>query len=149
MAALKDMTSQLIGRFCQSAMETTRDHFGPANLTRYGAELMVPEDTVTEIAVLKGLATTFVISTKNLTAPRSSEREDCENDSSADRRLTDRQLRKGISLNRISVSVLALLIRGRGILRRKQYFLDELSRIHLAERHGTARTSQMPLFPPW
>ncbi|MCD4852006.1 deoxyguanosinetriphosphate triphosphohydrolase [Arthrobacter sp. AK01] len=63
MAALKDMTSQLIGRFCQSAMETTRDHFGPANLTRYDAELMVPEDTVTEIAVLKGLATTFVIST--------------------------------------------------------------------------------------
>ena len=63
MAALKDMTSQLIGRFCQSAMETTRAHFGPANLTRYGAELMVPEETVTEIAVLKGLATTFVIST--------------------------------------------------------------------------------------
>ncbi|UVJ40840.1 deoxyguanosinetriphosphate triphosphohydrolase [Arthrobacter sp. CJ23] len=63
MAALKDMTSQLIGRFCQSAMETTRSHFGPENLTRYSAELMVPEDTVTEIAVLKGLATTFVIST--------------------------------------------------------------------------------------
>jgi dGTPase len=63
MAALKDMTSQLIGRFCQSAMETTRAHFGPANLTRYDAELMVPEETVTEIAVLKGLATTFVIST--------------------------------------------------------------------------------------
>lgn len=63
MAALKDMTSQLIGRFCQSALETTRAHFGPDNLTRYAAELMVPEATVTEIAVMKGLATTFVIST--------------------------------------------------------------------------------------
>ncbi len=63
MAALKDMTSQLIGRFCQSALETTRAHFGPDHLTRYGAELMVPEETVTEIAAMKGLATTFVIST--------------------------------------------------------------------------------------
>jgi dGTPase len=63
MAALKDMTSQLIGRFCQSALETTRAHFGPDHLTRYAAELMVPEETVTEIAVMKGLATTFVIST--------------------------------------------------------------------------------------
>jgi len=63
MAALKDMTSQLIGRFCQSALETTRAHFGPDHLTRYAAELMVPEDTVTEIAAMKGLATTFVIST--------------------------------------------------------------------------------------
>ncbi|MEZ2391336.1 deoxyguanosinetriphosphate triphosphohydrolase [bacterium RCC_150] len=63
MAALKDMTSQLIGRFCQSALETTRRHFGPERLTRYGADLMVPEETVTEIAAMKGLATTFVIST--------------------------------------------------------------------------------------
>ncbi|WP_442543068.1 deoxyguanosinetriphosphate triphosphohydrolase [Arthrobacter sp. KN11-1C] len=63
MAALKDMTSQLIGRFCQSALETTRAHFGPDHLTRYAAELMVPGDTVTEIAAMKGLATTFVIST--------------------------------------------------------------------------------------
>lgn len=63
MAALKDMTSQLIGRFCQSALETTRARFGPDHLTRYGAELMVPEETVTEIAAMKGLATTFVIST--------------------------------------------------------------------------------------
>ncbi|OFI36604.1 deoxyguanosinetriphosphate triphosphohydrolase [Arthrobacter sp. SW1] len=63
MAALKNMTSQLIGRFCQSALETTRAHFGPERLTRFSAELMVPEETVTEIAVMKGLATTFVIST--------------------------------------------------------------------------------------
>jgi dGTPase len=63
MAALKDMTSQLIGRFCQSALEATRSVYGPERLTRYNAELIVPEATVMEIAVMKGLATTFVIST--------------------------------------------------------------------------------------
>ena len=63
MAALKDMTSQLIGRFCQSALEATRAIYGPEQLTRYDAELMVPEETVMEIAVMKGLATTFVMTT--------------------------------------------------------------------------------------
>jgi dGTPase len=61
MAALKDMTSQLIGRFCSSAMQATRSIFGPEPLTRYSAELVVPQETVTEIAVMKGLATTFVM----------------------------------------------------------------------------------------
>ncbi|MGG5175562.1 deoxyguanosinetriphosphate triphosphohydrolase [Pseudarthrobacter sp. J1763] len=63
MAALKDMTSQLIGRFCQSALAATRAVYGPENLTRYSAQLIVPEETVTEIAVMKGLATTFVMTT--------------------------------------------------------------------------------------
>jgi dGTPase len=65
MAALKNMTSQLIGRFCQSALETTRAVYGPGRLTRYGAELMVPDETVMEIAVMKGLATTFVMTTEH------------------------------------------------------------------------------------
>src|ERR1051325_4701406 len=45
---------------------------------------------------------------KNLTAPRSSEREDCENDSSADRRLTDRQFAIGIQIGDSSVYMLLL-----------------------------------------
>jgi dGTPase len=61
MAALKNMTSQLIGRFCLSALETTRGIYGTDPLTRYAAEMVVPEDTVTEIAVMKGLATTYVM----------------------------------------------------------------------------------------
>ncbi|WP_237740847.1 deoxyguanosinetriphosphate triphosphohydrolase [Crystallibacter crystallopoietes] len=61
MAALKDMTSQLIGRFCSSALEATRGIYGPEPLTRYAAELVVPQETVLEIAVMKGLATTFVM----------------------------------------------------------------------------------------
>ena len=63
MAALKDMTSQLIGRFCNSALEATRAIYGTDPLTRYYAEMVVPEDTQLEIAVMKGLATTFVMTT--------------------------------------------------------------------------------------
>ncbi|MBG0738440.1 deoxyguanosinetriphosphate triphosphohydrolase [Paeniglutamicibacter antarcticus] len=63
MAALKNMTSQLIGRFCQSALEATRGLYGPQPLTRYAADVIVPRETVTEIAVMKGLATTFVMTT--------------------------------------------------------------------------------------
>lgn len=65
MAALKDMTSQLIGRFCTSALDTTRQLFGPEPLTRYAADMVVPQETVMEIAVMKGLATTFVMTTEN------------------------------------------------------------------------------------
>jgi dGTPase len=61
MAALKNMTSQLIGRFCQSAVTATRGIYGPERLTRYAADVIVPEETVMEIAVMKGLATTFVM----------------------------------------------------------------------------------------
>ncbi|AMM32274.1 Deoxyguanosinetriphosphate triphosphohydrolase-like protein [Sinomonas atrocyanea] len=63
MAALKNMTSQLIGRFCDSALALTRAAYGSAPLTRYNGEVMVPEETVLEIAVMKGLATTFVMTT--------------------------------------------------------------------------------------
>ena len=63
MAALKDMTSQLIGRFCNSALEATRGIYGRDPLTRYHAEMVVPEETQLEIAVMKGLATTFVMTT--------------------------------------------------------------------------------------
>jgi hypothetical protein len=45
---------------------------------------------------------------KNLTAPRSSEREDCENNSSADRRSADRQLLIGIQIGDLSVYMLGL-----------------------------------------
>jgi hypothetical protein len=48
---------------------------------------------------------------KNLTAPRSSERETCENISSADRRLTDRQLITGIQIRRLGrVHALAAIL---------------------------------------
>src|SRR5215510_14741435 len=45
---------------------------------------------------------------KNLTAPHSQECEDCVNDSSADRRLADRQLVIGIQIGSLSVYMLGL-----------------------------------------
>ncbi|WP_394942016.1 deoxyguanosinetriphosphate triphosphohydrolase [Psychromicrobium sp. YIM B11713] len=63
MGALKNMTSQLIGRFCQSALDTTRAIYGSQPLTRFAADVVVPQETVVEIAVMKGLATTFVMTT--------------------------------------------------------------------------------------
>ncbi len=61
MAALKDMTSQFIGRFCQSAIDATREQYGNGALTRFNAKLIVPESTEHEIAAMKGLATAYVM----------------------------------------------------------------------------------------
>lgn len=61
MAALKDMTSQFIGRFASAAMDATRARFGGGNLTRYNASLIVPEETEHEIAVMKGIAASYVM----------------------------------------------------------------------------------------
>ncbi len=60
LAALKNVTSDLIGRFCgavQHATHTASD--GP--FVRYAADLVVPEQTRLEIAVLKGIAAHYVM----------------------------------------------------------------------------------------
>ncbi|WP_432573401.1 deoxyguanosinetriphosphate triphosphohydrolase [Kineococcus sp. SYSU DK005] len=62
LAALKDMTSQLIGRFANAAQDATRARHGDGPLTRYAADVEVPAGTVLEVAVLKGVAATFVMS---------------------------------------------------------------------------------------
>ena len=61
LAALKDMTSQLIGRFAGAAIDATRSRYGPGALTRYAAELVVPTPALAEILVLKGLAAAYVM----------------------------------------------------------------------------------------
>jgi len=60
-AALKHMTSQLIGRFVGAAEAATREEYGWEALNRYQASLVVPESTAVEIAVLKGMATLTVM----------------------------------------------------------------------------------------
>ena len=65
LAALKDMTSQLIGRFCDAAEAATHARYGPGPLTRYHADLVVPRDTRIEIAVLKGLAAVYVMTARD------------------------------------------------------------------------------------
>lgn len=61
LAALKDMTSQLIGRFAAAARTATVAEHGEGPLVRYAADVVVPPGTVAEIAALKGLAGVFVM----------------------------------------------------------------------------------------
>ncbi|MFF3202182.1 deoxyguanosinetriphosphate triphosphohydrolase [Streptomyces sp. NPDC002962] len=60
-ARLKDATSQLIGRFCLAAEGATRARYGTGRLTRYDAELVVPEEARLECAVLKAVADRYVM----------------------------------------------------------------------------------------
>ena len=64
-AELKNLTSQLIGRFVMSAYEASRDIYGETPLGRYDGDVVVPEGTQLEIAVLKGLATMAVMVTED------------------------------------------------------------------------------------
>jgi dGTPase len=65
LAALKNLTSDLIGRFCAAVEEATRAHTGPGRLTRHSADLVVPRDTVAEIVALKGVAAVFVMTAED------------------------------------------------------------------------------------
>jgi dGTPase len=61
LAALKDMTSTLIGRFVSAVEQATRRRYGPGRLTRYAADLVVPDGVRAECAFLKGIAAHFVM----------------------------------------------------------------------------------------
>jgi dGTPase len=61
LAAVKAMTSSLIGRFCRAAERHTRARYGAGPLRRYGADLIVPHDTRLEVAVMKAVAATYVM----------------------------------------------------------------------------------------
>ncbi|MEJ5915333.1 deoxyguanosinetriphosphate triphosphohydrolase [Pseudokineococcus sp. 1T1Z-3] len=61
LAALKDMTSQLVGRFVDAARRATHAAHGRLPLVRYDADVVVPEETLAEIAALKGLSALFVV----------------------------------------------------------------------------------------
>ena len=61
LAALKNLTSDLIGVFCGSVHVATREEFGPEPLVRHRADLVVPTGTEHEIAVLKGVAAHYVM----------------------------------------------------------------------------------------
>ncbi len=65
MAALKALTSRLIGRFSGAALAATRAEFGDGRLTRYAAQIRVPRETENEIAVMKGIATAYVMAVRD------------------------------------------------------------------------------------
>ena len=65
-AALKDLTSELIGRFCGAAHDATRLAAGDGPLTRYDTDLVIPEQTLAEILVLKGIAVYYVMAPREM-----------------------------------------------------------------------------------
>ena len=81
LAALKNLTSELIGRFCRAAQQATlaaaRGHAaaGPARLTRYAADLVVPRQQRLECALLKGVTAQYVMSRAGAAENQARERE--------------------------------------------------------------------------
>jgi dGTPase len=76
LAALKHLTSELIGRFCGSAQEATlAAAHGRFPLTRYAADLVVPRQQRLECSLLKGVTAQFVMSRKGVAARQAAERE--------------------------------------------------------------------------
>ena len=59
--ALKNLTSQLIGRFARAATDATRRAHPGGRLVRYGADVAVPRGIQAEIAALKGIVAAFVM----------------------------------------------------------------------------------------
>lgn len=74
LAALKNLTSDLIGRFCGAAQHATfAASAGP--FVRYAADLVVPEETRLEMAVLKGIAAHYVMQADDRVALMERQRE--------------------------------------------------------------------------
>jgi len=74
LAALKNLTSDLIGRFC-GAVQTATFAAGDGPFVRHRADLIVPETTALEIAVLKGIAAHYVMRADDRVAPMERQRE--------------------------------------------------------------------------
>jgi dGTPase len=75
LAALKNLTSELIGRFCRAAERATHAAYGPGPLTRYAADLVVPRAQRLECALLKGVAAHYVMRRESHTRTQERERE--------------------------------------------------------------------------
>jgi dGTPase len=58
---LKTFTSYLIGRFCVSAQVATQVEYGSDQLTRYQANLVVPDEVRHEVSAMKAVAVKYVM----------------------------------------------------------------------------------------
>jgi dGTPase len=73
--AAKNLTSELVGRFCQAAETGTRAAAGRAPLRRYAADLVVPRRQLLECALLKAVAAHYVMSREAAVTQQARERE--------------------------------------------------------------------------
>ncbi|MGJ9492505.1 deoxyguanosinetriphosphate triphosphohydrolase [Actinotignum sp. GS-2025b] len=60
-ARMKDLTSDLIGRFVSAVCQATWAQSGHGKLVRYNGNVVVPPETFAEITVLKGIAVAYVM----------------------------------------------------------------------------------------
>lgn len=60
-AQLKNFTSHMIGSFARASIAATREAFPIASISRFGADVVVPDTVQSEIAVLKGIVAAFVM----------------------------------------------------------------------------------------
>jgi dGTPase len=79
LAAAKNLTSELVGRFCQAAEESTLAAAETASptpdLSRYAANLVVPRQQLLECALLKAVAAHYVMTRQGAAAQQARERE--------------------------------------------------------------------------
>jgi dGTPase len=73
LAALKNLTSELVGRFCRAAETATLASGFP--LSRYAADLAVPRRQLLECALLKAVAARYVMSRDGVAEAQARERE--------------------------------------------------------------------------
>jgi dGTPase len=73
-AALKRVSSELIGRFCVAAQDATLAAH-PRPLTRYAADLIVPRRQRLECALLKGITAHYVMTREGVITAQARERE--------------------------------------------------------------------------
>ena len=73
--AAKNLTSELVGRLCQAAEDGTRAVAGPAPLSRYDADLVVPRRQLLECALLKAVAAHYVMTREDAVTQQARERE--------------------------------------------------------------------------
>ena len=74
LARLKNLTSDLIGRFCGAVQEATFAS-APGPFVRHRADLVVPDQVRLEMGLLKGLAAHYVMQAEDRVAARSDQRE--------------------------------------------------------------------------
>ena len=74
LAILKNLSSQLIGRFCQGAEAATKEVYGRGPLTRYDADLVVPRVMRVECGLLKAVTHHYVMNRAGVETVRSRQR---------------------------------------------------------------------------
>jgi dGTPase len=79
LAALKNLTSELVGRFCVAAQDATRaacaGDVAAGSLHRYMCDFLVPRRQRLECALLKGVAARYVMAREGAAAQQARERE--------------------------------------------------------------------------